>query len=165
MPANTTLSPQQTLIFRLAVGLVFGLAIAWLTDRPFSGRLGTGWPEIWHLVATTTLTLGAFVLWAGAGAMRRISYVMWGVIALLLIAGISWHRAINDGLWHYNPFFGESGFLLYPFLFITHELVSSGDQARKIVAPMPPISTKPGSGACNWRWPSCSPPCSGRSCG
>ncbi len=135
MPANTTLSPQQTLIFRLAVGLVFGLAIAWLTDRPFSGRLGTGQPEIWHLVATTTLTLGAFVLWAGAGAMRRISYVMWGVIALLLIAGISWHRAINDGLWHYNPFFGESGFLLYPFLFITNELVSSGDQARKIVAP------------------------------
>jgi hypothetical protein len=135
MPANITFSPHQALSVRLIVGLVFGLLIAWLTDRPEGGRLESWQPETWRLVATTTLTLGAFVLWAGAGAMRRVSFAVWGIIALALIGGISWHHAINDGAAHYSPFFRESGFLLYPFLFIIHELVSSGDQARKVVAP------------------------------
>ena len=39
MPANTTLSPQQALIVRLAIGLVFGLGLAWLTDQPGAARM------------------------------------------------------------------------------------------------------------------------------
>lgn len=134
MPANNTVfSPQQALIVRLAIGLVFGLALAWLTDRPDTQTYVK--PEIWRLVATATLSLGAFVLWAGAGAMRRLSFAVWGVIALSLIAFISWNHASNGSDIRYNPFFSENGFLLYPFLFITHELISSADQANKPIAP------------------------------
>ena len=133
MPANSTFSPQQALIFRLAIGLVFGLGLAWLTDRPGAERLENWHPEAWRIAATSTLGLGAFIFWAGAGAMRRLSLAVWGVAALALIAGITWHHAAGNA--YYAPFFSQSSFLIYPFLFITHELISSGDQARSIVAP------------------------------
>ncbi len=133
MPANTTFTPQQALIFRLAIGLVFGLGLAWLTDQPGAARMENWHPETWRIAATSTLGLGAFVFWAGAGAMRRLSLAVWGVVALALIAFISWNHALGDV--HYAAFFSRSAFLIYPFLFITHELVSSGDQARKIIAP------------------------------
>lgn len=135
MPANTTFPPQQALSIRLSVGLVFGLAIAWLTDRPEGPRLEDWQPDIWKVTATHTLLLGAFVLWAGAGAMRRISFAIWSSLALALLAGISWHHSVNNAGNYWGPVFSESSFLIYPFLFITHELVSSGDQARKVVAP------------------------------
>jgi hypothetical protein len=133
MPANTTFSPQQALIVRLLIGLVFGLALAWLTDWPGAERMENWHPETWRIAATSMLGLGAFVFWAGAGAMRRLSLIVWGVAALALIAGITWHHAAGDT--SYAPFFSQSNFLIYPFLFIAHELVSSGDQARKVVAP------------------------------
>lgn len=135
MPANTTFSPQQALIIRLAIGLVFGLGLAWLTDQPGAARMENWHPETWRIAATSTLGLGAFVLWAGAGAMRRMSLAVWGLIALALIAFISWSHAAGDAT--YAAFFSQRSFLIYPFLFITHELVSSGDQARKVIAPYP----------------------------
>lgn len=135
MQANTTFSPQQALSIRLVVGLVFGLAIAWLTDRPEGPRLEDWQPDMWKITATHTLLLGAFVLWAGAGAMRRLTFAIWSSLALAIIAGISWHHTVNDTGAYWGPVFSESSFLVYPFLFIAHELVSSGDQARKVIAP------------------------------
>lgn len=135
MPANSTFTPQQAFIFRLAVGLVFGLGLAWLTDQPGAARMENWHPETWRIAATSTLGLGAFIFWAGAGAMRRLSLTVWGVAALALIAFISWSHAAGDAT--YAAFFSQSSFLIYPFLFIMHELVSSGDQARKIIAPYP----------------------------
>jgi hypothetical protein len=135
--SNSTFSPQQALIIRLVVGLLFGLGLAWLTDQPETRRLQTMLPEIWKLTATHTLLLGAFVLWAGAGAMRRLSFAIWGIIALALIAGISWHHAANETGNYLGAVFSQSSFLIYPFLFIVSELVSSGDQARKVIAPYP----------------------------
>lgn len=130
---NTPLSSQQALILRLAVGLAFGLILAWLTDRPETRHYVE--PEAWRQAATATFMLGAFILWAGAGAMRRISLAAWGTIALALIAFICWNHATTDVETSNNLFFNENRLLLYPFLFITHELISSGDQAGKPIAP------------------------------
>lgn len=131
---NNLLSKPQALIVRLAVGGVFGLAIAALTQAlPDYGD--TAKPAIWMQVAISALTLGAFVLWAGAGAMRRVSLAVWGVVALSLIGFIAWHQASHFSEARYSPFFFNAFFLIYPFLFITHELISSADQAGKPIAP------------------------------
>ncbi|MCR6660662.1 MAG: DUF4153 domain-containing protein [Asticcacaulis sp.] len=123
---------NEALIIRLAVGLIFGLGIAWLI-KSFDALEGQHVP-VWAQVLTSTLILGAFILWAGAGAMKRISLAIWSVIALGLIALIAWNRAAHGLDDRYNPFFLNLTFLIYPFLFISHELVSSADQAGKPIA-------------------------------
>jgi hypothetical protein len=67
--------------------------------------------------------------------MKRISLAVWSVIALSLIALIAWNRAAHNLDNDYNPFFINLSFLIYPFLFISHELISSADQAGKPIAP------------------------------
>ena len=129
---NTQLKPNEALIVRLAVGLIFGLAIAWLI-KSFDALEGKHIP-LWAQVLTSTLILGAFILWAGAGAMKRISLAIWSVVALGLIALIAWNRAAHNLDNDYNPFFINLSFLIYPFLFISHELISSADQAGKPIA-------------------------------
>lgn len=130
---NQPLKANESLIVRLAVGLVFGLGIAWLI-KSFDALQGQHTP-IWAQVLTSVLILGAFILWAGAGAMKRISLAIWSVVALGLIALIAWNRAAHNLDTDYNPFFLNLSFLIYPFLFISHELVSSADQAAKPIAP------------------------------
>ena len=132
---NTVLTPRQALILRLTVGLLFGLALGWLIKTmtpPYPQEAQT-----WVQVAASVLLLGAFILWCGAGAMRRLTLAAWGVVALSLIGLIAWNRLAHDINHDVNPFFLNRSFLIYPFLFIAHELVSSGDQARKWVAPFP----------------------------
>ncbi|CAL4867210.1 hypothetical protein MMA231_01462 [Asticcacaulis sp. MM231] len=130
---NQPLKANEALIVRLATGLVFGLAIAWLV-KSFDALEGRSIP-LWAQVLTSTLMLGAFILWAGAGAMKRLSLAIWTVIALGLIALIAWNRVAHANEGGYNPFFFNLSFLIYPFLFITHELVSSADQSGKPIAP------------------------------
>ncbi|ESQ93821.1 DUF4153 domain-containing protein [Asticcacaulis benevestitus] len=130
---NQQLRPNEALIVRLATGLVFGLAIAWLI-KSFDALEGRSIP-LWAQVLTSTLMLGAFILWAGAGAMKRLSLAIWSVIALGLIALIAWNRVAHANEGGYNPFFFNLSFLIYPFLFITHELVSSADQSGTPIAP------------------------------
>ena len=130
---NQPLKANEALIVRLAVGLVFGLAIAWLI-KSFDALEGKHIP-LWAQVLTSTLILGAFILWAGAGAMKRISLAIWSVVALGLIALIAWNRAAHNLDADYNPFFLNLSFLIYPFLFISHELISSADQSGKPIAP------------------------------
>lgn len=119
------------MIVRLIVGLVFGVALAWLIKT---------WPQsdkepLWAQVVTSVLALGAFVLWAGAGTMRRISYATWGATALALIGLVAWNHCTHDGDNDFNPLFFNLSFLIYPFLFIAHELVNGGDQTRRLTAP------------------------------
>ena len=128
-----SLKANEALGIRLAVGLIFGLGIAWLIKR-FDALEGQHVP-VWAQTLTSTLILGAFILWAGAGAMKRLSLALWSVIALSLIALIAWNRAAHGLDDRYNPFFLNLTFLIYPFLFISHELVSSADQAGKPIAP------------------------------
>jgi hypothetical protein len=123
--------PRAALIFRLLIGLSFGLGIAVL-GKTFNGIAGA---PVWVETLTSVLFLGAFILWAGAGVMRWISLTVWGIVALGLIALIAWNRAAHDLDQSYNPLFLNLGFLIYPFLFISHELVASADQARRPLAP------------------------------
>ncbi|MDV6332773.1 DUF4153 domain-containing protein [Asticcacaulis sp. 201] len=131
---NSGLNARETLIVRLGVGLIFGGILGWLIKQiePYDSD-----PVLWQQVLASTLMLGAFVLWAGAGAMRRISLAVWGGVALAVIAVIAWNREAHNTEAHFNPFFFNLSFLIYPFLFISHELVSSADQAGKPIAPYP----------------------------
>ncbi len=130
---NEILSDRQALYLRLGIGAVFGLGAGWLAkmiDAPHAT------PDLWMHVVLSVLLLGAFVLWAGAGTMRRLSLAAWGVVALSLIAYIAWnHFAARTGGSDPNPVFFDDHFLIYPFLFIAHELVSGADMAGKPVAP------------------------------
>ncbi len=132
---NTPLKPDHALTLRLAVGAVFGVAIALLlhVDKGSSLHGMTSWAQI----AISMLTLGAFVIWAGAGVMRRVHLAVWSVVAMALIAVMAWHRQAVDGQDHFNPLFFSLSFLVYPFLFISHELVVSADQSGKWIAPYP----------------------------
>ncbi len=132
---NTPLKSDHALILRLAVGAVFGLAIALLLHLTKGSSLA-GMP-IWAQVLMSTLLLGAFIIWAGAGVMRRINLAIWSLVALGLIAVIAWHRVMNDGQDHFNPVFFSLSFLVYPFLFISHELAASADQSGRWIAPYP----------------------------
>lgn len=132
---NTPLKSDHALILRLGVGAVFGLAIALLLHLTKGSSLG-GMP-MWAQVLMSTLLLGAFVIWAGAGVMRRVNLAIWSAVALGLIALVAWHRVANDGQDHFNPVFFSLSFLVYPFLFISHELVASADQSGKWIAPYP----------------------------
>ena len=130
---NTTLKPNQALIFRLTVGAIFGFLCGWLGKTQ---EMPHHLPDLWINVALSTLMLGAFVLWAGAGTMRRLSLAAWGVVALATIAFIALNHATH-GLpaENGNVLFFDDHALIYPFLFIAHELVSSADMTGKPVAP------------------------------
>ncbi len=129
---NEPLSDRQALLFRLGVGAIFGLGAGWLAKMLDAQH---AMPDIRVHVGLSVLLLGAFVLWAGAGTMRRLSLAAWGVVALGVIAWIAWNHFAATGEEAANPVFFDDHFLIYPFLFIAHELVSSADMAGKPVAP------------------------------
>jgi hypothetical protein len=126
---NSLLSAQQALALRLAVGGLFGLAIGLMAPGAAAAAIDPA-----RAMILSVLTLGAFVLWAGAGAMRRLSLAVWALCAFALIALMAWHAKAHlkpEILW-WSP---VSVLLIGPLLFIAHELVSSADQAGRIIAP------------------------------
>lgn len=129
---NTIFPEKQALALRLSVGLIFGLLIATLieTGKPQADGLDT---EMWRASLTSALALSAFVIWAGAAAMRRFTLAIWSILAFGLIYYISDRAFGADRTQDFG--FWSSLFLLYPLLFIAHELVSSGDQSGKLIAP------------------------------
>jgi hypothetical protein len=124
---NRVLSGQQALWFRLAVGGIFGLLIATLTqfDEPSSR-------SHWRETLAGTLALIAFICWAGAGAMRRVSLGIWTALAGAFVFYILW-QAFDVNTRGASLAF-EQVMLIFPLLFISHELVSSGDQAGQPIA-------------------------------
>jgi hypothetical protein len=127
---NILLSQRHALWLRLGVGLVFGLLIATLIE---TDKSGVGGADQWRATLASALGLSAFVLWAGAAAMRRVTLAVWFLVAFGLVYYIS--DATFDTDSSRNGPFWSSYFLLYPLLFIAHELVSSGDQAGRLIAP------------------------------
>ncbi len=130
MISNSPLTSGEALWFRLAVGGVFGLAIGLMSTQLASAAD----IDAWRAMVLSVLTLGAFVLWAGAGAMRRFSLAAWAACAFGLIALMAWHAKAHlkpEILW-WSP---VSAVLIGPMLFIAHELVSSADQAGRVIAP------------------------------
>lgn len=129
---NNIFSPKLAQILRIAIGAVFGLLIALLIETT-PNKNDVQNPEIWRATLLGVIYLTAFVYWAGLGAMRKKSLLIWGISASIIIAIIFHHSASQDSQ---NQFLGSANILwILPFLFITHELVSSGDQANKIIAP------------------------------
>jgi hypothetical protein len=131
------LAPRGAFLFRIGVGAVFGLAIGLLieTASPTGDpALSTAEPALWRAIVLSILTLGAFILWAGAGAMRRGSLGLWALAAFALIALMAWHSGthLRGEIFWWSP---VSAMLIGPLLFIAHELVSSADQARRPIAP------------------------------
>jgi hypothetical protein len=127
---NTPLSSQLAFVVRLLVGALFGLAIAYLVEDP---ALPQTKYEIWRSTLAVTLGLIAAVIWAGAGSMRRISLSIWTGISFLVVGYIIWFLRVADA--SNNSSSDGLMVLVFPLLFIAHELVSSGDQANKWIAP------------------------------
>lgn len=125
---NTIPGRGSAAIVRLVIGGLFGLIIAALIETAKPDDV-----SIWRPVCVSTLSLMVFIIWAGAGSMRRISLAMWVAIASLVVGYISWSN-LTDSAASRNFPLGQD-FLIFPLLFIAHELVSSADQAGKIIAP------------------------------
>ncbi len=125
-------TPQQALIVRLCVGSSFGAALAYLMDIASAPPRH---PAIWTAVATSTLLLSAFNLWADAGTLRSLSFIVWSLIATVLIVYLAWHQQAHALNMSFNPFFLNLSFLIYPLLFISHGLVTGGDLADRPLAP------------------------------
>lgn len=118
--------PRIAFYVRLAIGLVFGLGMAWLT--PDKGDV-----KDWHQVGFYVLGLGAFVLWSATATLSRLSWVGWGAIALGIIGYISHHAVFTQTDTTMGA--GNNFWLILPFLFIINELVIAADVARKPIAP------------------------------
>ena len=129
---NAPLSDKLALILRLSVGAIFGVAIAALIGDEESQR-SLADTSIWRETLSVTLSLIAFVIWAGAGSMRRISLAIWTLITFVMVGYIIWFA--NTGMTVRGFDWGGQTFLIFPLLFIAHELVSSGDKAGQWIAP------------------------------
>ncbi len=132
---NTPLIDTHARILRLAVGLVFGLGIGLIIQ--LLGMNPTRGLPLWADIVIWTLWLGAFIPWAGAGVMRRGPLGIWSAAAMAIIAFAAWHRLSQSDYQGFTPPFFNISFLIYPFLFIAHELTASADQSGKIIAPYP----------------------------
>jgi len=130
---SPVLTPRNSLLVRLGVGLLFGLAIAALLHGftppdHLQGGL-SGWPLV-RTVLVSSLGLLAFVLWAGSGVMRRNSLALWALAAWALLVAIAVHESSRLG----HSAWQAHGLLVLPLLFIAHELVSSADLAGRPLA-------------------------------
>jgi Domain of unknown function (DUF4153) len=126
---NNILSPKLAQIFRISIGAIFGLIIASLVE--WNPEAQPTKDIVTSIIATTALS--AFIFWAALGTMRNKSLLIWGAIAVGLIGLITYH-SFYQGQDNDNFIVLTIAFLI-PFLFITHELISSGDQANSIIAP------------------------------
>ncbi|CAN1536101.1 Protein of unknown function DUF4153 [Caulobacteraceae bacterium] len=130
MIANSQpLSERMALFLRLGVGLVIGLIVAFLIGDDNKILAESILPEDWREILAQTLTLVAFILWAGAVVMRRVSLAIWSALAGAVLCFILWHVRIYSG----DASSSELQYILIllALTFIGNELVSSADQAGK----------------------------------
>ncbi len=134
MIANSQpLSERTALYLRLSVGLVIGLIVAFLIGDDNKKLADSILPEDWREILAQTLTLVAFILWAGAAVMRRVSLAIWSALAGAVLLFILWHVRIYSGDASSSEL--QSILILLALTFIANELVSSADQAGKPFAP------------------------------
>jgi len=126
--------PERAVLFlRLGVGFFIGLIVAFLIADEVSRSADTLLRQDWREVLAQTLTLVAFILWAGAAVMRRVSLAIWSAIAAAVLCFILWHVRIYSGDGNSSEL--QSILILLALTFIANELVSSADQAGKPFAP------------------------------
>jgi hypothetical protein len=130
MIANSQpLSERTALYVRLSVGLVIGLIVAFLIGDDNKKLAESILPEDWREILAQTLTLVAFILWAGAAVMRRVSLAIWSALAGAVLLFILWHVRIYSG--DSNASELQSILILLALTFIGNESASSADQAGK----------------------------------
>ena len=127
------LSERAVLFLRLGVGFFIGLIVAFLIGDENRKLAESILPKDWREVLAQTLTLVAFILWAGAAVMRRASLAVWSAIAAALLLFMLWHVQIYSGDGNSSEL--QSFLILLALVFIANELVSSADQAGKPFAP------------------------------
>ena len=127
------LSERMALFLRLGVGFIIGLVVAFLIGDDNKKLAEAILPEDWQEILAQTLTLVAFILWAGAAVMRRVSLTIWSALAAALLLLILWHVRIYSGDASSSEL--QSILILLALVFIANELVSSADQAGKPFAP------------------------------
>jgi len=126
-------SARTTAAVRLATGLAQGLALYLLQHA----QTAKAWPATASLVfapLVLTAAFAPFVLLAGAGALRRGPFILWGLIAAAFAAGLGFHGAWNgvdgDRMPDVPVFIAIAG-----GLFIAHHLVQPAAVHRRLVAP------------------------------
>jgi hypothetical protein len=126
-------SARTTTAIRLGVGLLQGLALFLLQHA----QEAKAWPATQPLVfapMVLTAAFAPFVLLAGAGALRRGPFILWGLIAAAFAAGLGFHGAWNgvdgDRMPDVPVFMAIAG-----GLFIAHHLVQPAAVHRRLVAP------------------------------
>lgn len=129
---NNVFSSKQAFFLRLLVGIGFGLLIGYLFETmPKDG--GRDAPEIWRENTIAIFGLTAFVFWAGLGVMRRYTLAIWGLVSAAIVFFMINHGNVNGV--DNGAIASPHMVWIVPFLFISHELVSSADLARKPIAP------------------------------
>jgi len=133
MTAMAAPSARTTAAVRLATGLAQGLALFLLQHA----QEAKAWPATQPLVfapMVLTAAFAPFVLLAGAGALRRGPFIVWGLIAAAFAAGLGFHGAWNgvdgDRMPDVPVFMAIAG-----GLFIAHHLVQPAAVHRRLVAP------------------------------
>ncbi len=127
------LSERAALFLRLSVGLIIGLAVAFLVANEVNRSASSVLRQDWREILAQTLTLVAFIIWAGAAVMRWTSLAIWSALAAAMLFFILWHVRIYSGDSSSSEL--QSVLILLALVFIANELVSSADQAGKPFAP------------------------------
>lgn len=128
---------RRIAIVRLAVGLVQGIVL-YLLLRATEGD-SASWsqrhPDLFAPALLTALFLPA-VLLSGVGKLRLWVYVVWSLIAGLVLALLAWHDIARQA-----GGAREATFPLFVFaaaaLFIAHHLIVPADRERRLAASYP----------------------------
>ena len=135
---------RTTAAIRLAIGLLQGLALWWLTrswtdGRPYEHQ--PVWPASDPWLFDCLFIVFAFLpvmLLAGVGRLRPVTLIVWGLIAAAVMAALAFHDIDRQGARVDNPFLS---FPVLAFtavaLFIGHHLIVPADRERRLVASYP----------------------------
>ncbi|NBW06850.1 MAG: DUF4153 domain-containing protein [Caulobacteraceae bacterium] len=133
---------RATAAVRLAIGLIQGVALWWLTRSwPNEYRHPPVWPATDPWLFGCLFIVFAFlpvVLLAGVGRLRPVTLIVWGGIAGAVMAALAFHDIDRQGL-KLDDTVLSPVFLAFTAvaLFITHHLIVPADRERRLVAPYP----------------------------
>ncbi|RZJ44002.1 MAG: DUF4153 domain-containing protein [Brevundimonas sp.] len=150
-------SPPVLVGFRLAVGLLQGLALWWLyasasslgglcsladESKCFTPHGPATIPELFGPLAMILVMVPVLLL-AGAGRMRWRTLALWALGATAFLALLGWHGVASQSLVEYGPR-TRPPFLPWPMplfaaaaLFIGHHLILPADLERRWIAAFP----------------------------
>jgi len=133
---------RATAAVRLAIGLLQGVALWWLTRSwPNEYRHPPVWPATDPWLFGCLFLVFAFlpvVLLAGVGRLRPVTLIVWGGIAGAVMASLAFHDIDRQGV-KLDDTVLSPVFLAFTAvaLFITHHLIVPADRERRLVAPYP----------------------------